>query len=54
MVSETIDESSGEPLGSKHLGPLVEGQIAGHQGGAAFVTLAEYLEQEFGGTIEST
>ena len=27
MVSETIEESSGEPLGSKHLGPLVEGQV---------------------------
>ena len=27
MVNETIQESSSEPLGSEHLGPLVEGQV---------------------------
>ncbi len=54
MVGEPVQQRPGQAFGAEHLGPLVEGQIAGHQGGAAFVTLAEYLEQEFGGTIEST
>src|ERR1700720_1951644 len=34
------------PLGPEHAGPFVERQIAGDDGGAALVSLAEDLEQE--------
>ena len=36
----------GEPLGAEHVGPLVEGQVGGHQDGAPLVALAEDLEEE--------
>ena len=48
MVGETVEQRPGQALGAEHLGPLVEGQIAGHQGGATLVALAEDLEEEFG------
>ena len=46
MVSETIQESSSEPLGSEHLGPLVEGQVGGDQNRPSLVSLTEDLEEE--------
>jgi hypothetical protein len=48
VVGEPIQQGAGEPFGGEDLGPLVEGQIAGNQGGGAFVALAENLEQQFG------
>src|SRR5271170_2030742 len=39
---------TGQPLGPEHAGPLVEWQIAGDDGGAALIALAEDLEQELG------
>ena len=48
MVGEAVQQRPGQAFGAEHLGPLVEGKIAGQQGGAAFVTLAEDLEQQFG------
>ena len=48
MVGETVQQGPGQAFGAEHLRPLIEGQIAGHQGGAALVALAEYLEQQFG------
>ena len=47
VVGETIQQRAGEPLRPEDLGPLVEGQIGGHQGGAPFVALAEDLEEQF-------
>ena len=38
----------GQAFRAEYLGPFVERQIAGHQSGAALVTLAEHLEQKFG------
>src|SRR6266705_2188512 len=46
VVGEPIEQRAGQPLGPEHAGPLVERQIAGDEGGAALVTLAEDLEQE--------
>src|SRR5437016_14518613 len=46
VVGQPIEQRAGQPLGPEHAGPLVERQIAGDEGGAAFVTLAEDLEQE--------
>ena len=47
MVGETVEQCPGQAFGAEHLGPLVEGQIAGQQGGTALVALAKHLEQEF-------
>ena len=46
MVSKTIQQCPGQALGTEHLRPLVERQIGCHQGGAAFIALAEHLEQK--------
>src|SRR6202163_3388112 len=46
VVGQPIEQRAGQPLGPEQAGPLVERQIAGDEGGAAFVTLAEDLEQE--------
>ena len=43
----TIQQRAGEPLRPEDLGPLVEGQVGGDQNGAAFVALAEDLEEQF-------
>ena len=42
MVGEAVEECTGEPLGTEHLGPFVEGQIGGDQGRAALVALAAF------------
>ena len=47
MVCEAVEERPGEAFGAEHLGPLIEGKIAGQQGGATLVALAEHLEQKF-------
>src|ERR1700675_1195293 len=48
VVSEPVEQSTGQALGGEHAGPLVEGQIAGDDDGAALVALAEDLEQQLG------
>ncbi len=48
MVGETVQQGPGQAFGAEHLGPLIEGKIAGQQDGAALVALAEHLEQQFG------
>src|SRR6266478_4698488 len=48
VVCQPVEQRAGQPLGPEHAGPLVERQIAGDEGGAALVTLAEDLEQELG------
>ena len=45
VVGEPVEQSAGQALGGEHAGPLIEGQIAGDDGGAALVALAEDLEQ---------
>jgi hypothetical protein len=48
VVGKAIEQRTSEALGSEHTGPLIEGQIAGDDDGAAFVALAEDLEQQLG------
>jgi hypothetical protein len=48
MVGQAIEQGASEPLGAKHAGPFIERQVAGHDGGASLVALAEDLEQQFG------
>src|SRR5277367_1357526 len=40
MVGEAIEQRTGEALGAKHTGPLIEGQVAGDDDRAALVALA--------------
>ena len=42
VVGEAVEECTGEPLRTEHLGPFVEGQIGGDQGRAALVALAAF------------
>src|SRR5471030_880426 len=46
VVGQPVQQRAGEPLGAEDAGPFVERQIAGDDGGAALVSLAEDLEQE--------
>src|SRR5258705_5283559 len=48
VVGQPVEQRTGQPLGPEHAGPLVERQIAGDEGGAALVALAEDFEQELG------
>ncbi len=47
MVGEAVEEGSGETLRAEDLGPFVEGQVAGNDGRAALVALAQDLEEQF-------
>src|SRR5882672_2069846 len=46
VVGQPIEQRAGQSPGPEHASPLVERQIAGDEGGAALVSLAEDLEQE--------
>jgi hypothetical protein len=47
MMGEAIEQRAREPLRSEDRGPFIEWQVAGHQRGAAFIALAEHLEEQF-------
>jgi len=46
-MRETVEERAGQPLGDEYRCPLVEWQVAGDDRRAAFISLAEHLEQQF-------
>ena len=48
VVSEAVEQGSGESFGAEDLGPLLEGQVGCDQCGGPFVALAEDLEEQFG------
>src|SRR5580692_4336277 len=48
VVGQSVEQRTGQPLGPEHAGPFVEWQIAGDDGGAALVALAEDLKQQLG------
>jgi hypothetical protein len=48
VVGQPVEQRAGQTLGAEDLGPFVEGQVAGDQGGAAFVALRDQLEQQLG------
>ncbi len=48
MVRQAVQKGTGEPLGAEGLGPLVEGQIGGDQGGTPLVAQGDRLEQQLG------
>ncbi len=45
VMGEPVEQRAGEPLAAEHAGPFVEGKIAGDDGAAALIALAEDLEQ---------
>jgi hypothetical protein len=47
-MREAVEEGPGEPFRAKDLGPLVKGQVRGSQDRAAFIALAEDLEEQLG------
>ena len=44
VVGEPVQQNASEALRAEDLGPLVEGQVGGHNCGTPFVALAEDLE----------
>ena len=48
VMGEAVEERAGQAFEAEHLGPFVEWQVGGDQGGAAFIALAEHLEQQLG------
>jgi len=48
VVCQAIEQRPGQAFGAEHAGPFVERQVAGDDGRAAFVAVAEDLEQQFG------
>ena len=48
VMGKAIEQRAGQSLGAEHSGPLIEGQVAGDDDRAAFVALAEDLEQQLG------
>ena len=52
VMGLAIQQSAAQPLGAKDASPFVEGQVAGHDGGGALVTLiVEDLEQQLGASL---
>ena len=48
VVGEPVEQRACETLRSQDRGPILEGQVRGHDGRAALVALRERLEEEFG------
>ena len=48
VVGQPVEERAGEPLGAHHGRPFVKGKIGGDDGRAAFMALAEHVEQQLG------
>ena len=46
MVGQPVEQRAGKAFGAEHRRPFIERQIAGDQRAAAFVALAEHLEQQ--------
>ena len=46
VVSEPVEQCSGEPLGPQNLRPVLEGQVGGDDRRSPLVALREGLEQE--------
>ena len=48
MMGEAIEKRVGEPFRAEDRGPFIEWQVADDERGAAFVALAEHLEEQLG------
>jgi hypothetical protein len=45
VMSEPVEQGTGEAFGAEHLGPFLEGQVRGDHGRASLIALAEHLEE---------
>ena len=45
VVGDAIEQRAGEALGSDRFGPFIKWQVAGNQGGTAFVGVRDQLEE---------
>jgi len=45
VVGEAVEQGAGEALAAEDVGPFVEGEIAGDEGGSALVALREDFER---------
>ena len=50
-MCESVQEGSGESLGAKDLGPVLEGEVRGKHEALLFVCPADHLEEEFGAVL---
>jgi hypothetical protein len=48
VMGYAVEQSACERFGAEHLGPFLEGQVAGHQRRRTFIALTESLEKQFG------
>jgi hypothetical protein len=48
VMGKAVEQCSGEPFRAEDLGPFLEGQVACHQCGGAFIALTEGLEEQLG------
>ncbi len=48
VMSETVEQCAGEPLGSEYGRPFVERQIGGDESSVSLIALAKNLEKELG------
>ena len=46
MMREAVEQRTSEAFRAEHGRPFIEWQVAGDQGGAAFVALAEHFEEQ--------
>ena len=52
VMGQPVEESAGQSLEAKDACPFVEGQIAGHDGRASFIALAECREPSWRENME--
>ena len=46
VMGEAVEERTGQPFRTEDGGPFIEWQVAGNQGGTAFIALAEHFKEQ--------
>ena len=46
VMAEAVEQGRGEVLIAEYLDPLAEGEVGGHQGGAALIAVGEQVEEQ--------
>ena len=53
VMAEAVEQGRGELLIAEYLDPLAEGEVGGHQGGAALIAVGEQVEEQLAaGAVE--
>jgi hypothetical protein len=53
-MGEALEHCTGESFRGEDLGPFMEGQVACHRCGGAFIALTEGLEEQLGAGLSTT